>query len=404
MKKIIKLILVISFVFTTLIGCGDKEISLEPIAENALAEYLKGKDPVLDNDDFTGTYIIVSRTCDKKTDDLIVNYTGSSALFEYEAKYQIKSTATKDGWVIDTFEILESDYEMKEITPSMLKNLIEGVDKNVTEGMKGSYSVVSQEVEDDVIKFTLRFNSNDGTYSAEYEGEAIVKDGELTLQKVVINTISDDDSGTGDGKTLLSNNYDPNKKAADYGYKAPDKPQIDSESVKNLIEDKKPDFVVTKLKFLSNNPPILLYEATLEKRYKYVKDVEVWKYGVTFIAMKHYITGSEKISATTNSNFEGVYVNKSNGSYIIMHENWKFELHEFYMDGSTINKVVLKEYYRISSSTMKWQNRNKAFKSVWSNGTEPDGFAITINSINELRLDADILSSKSGDTFVKVEE
>jgi|GEM_PF-4767268 len=404
MKKIIKLILVILFVFTTLIGCGDKEISLEPIAENALAEYLKGKDPVLDNDDFTGTYIIVSRTCDKKTDDLIVNYTGSSALFEYEAKYQIKSTATKDGWVIDTFEILESDYEMKEITPSMLKNLIEGVDKNVTEGMKGSYSVVSQEVEDDVIKFTLRFNSNDGTYSAEYEGEAIVKDGELTLQKVVINTISDDDSGTGDGKTLLSNNYDPNKKAADYGYKAPDKPQIDSESVKNLIEDKKPDFVVTKLKFLSNNPPILLYEATLEKRYKYVKDVEVWKYGVTFIAMKHYITGSEKISATTNSNFEGVYVNKSNGSYIIMHENWKFELHEFYMDGSTINKVVLKEYYRISSSTMKWQNRNKAFKSVWSNGTEPDGFAITINSINELRLDADILSSKSGDTFVKVEE
>ena len=202
----------------------------------------------------------------------------------------------------------------------------------------------------------------------------------------------------------MSNNYDPNKKAADYGYKAPAKPQIDSESVKNLIEDKKPDFVVTKLKFLSNNPPILLYEATLEKRYKYVKDVEVWKYGVTFIAMKHYITGSEKISATTNSNFEGVYVNKANGSYIIMHENWKFELHEFYIDGSTINKVVLKEYYRISSSTMKWQNRNKAFKSVWSNGTEPDGFAITINSINELRLDADILSSKSGDTFVKVEE
>ena len=405
MKKIIKLILVISFVFTTLIGCGDKEISLEPIAENALAEYLKGKDPVLDNDDFTGTYIIVSRTCDKKTDDLIVNYTGSSALFEYEAKYQIKSTATKDGWVIDTFEILESDYEMKEITPSMLKNLIEGVDKNVTEGMKGSYSVVSQEVEDDVIKFTLRFNSNDGTYSAEYEGEAIVKDGELTLQKVVINIISDDDSGTGEGETLLSNNYDPNKKAADYGYKAPAKQNFndDEQTVAYFIEDIKPGMVVTKVEFLGANGT-RDYKVTYEDIHKYVKDVYVHKFYLIWDGSAYSVQGGYVTKDYVNSNFEGVYVNKANGSYIIMHEDWKFELHEFYMDGSTINKVVLKEYYRISSSTMKWQNRNKAFKSVWSNGTEPDGFAITINSINELRLDADILSSKSGDTFVKVEE
>lgn len=324
-------------------------------------------------------------------------------MIEYTAKYQVKLYAVDHGWKIESFDILESNQKTKEITPSMLKNLIEGVDKNVTEGMKGSYSVVSQVVEDGVIKFTLRFNSNDGTYSAEYEGEAIIEDGELKLQKVVINTISDD-SKNGEGETLLSNNYDPNKKAADYGYKAPAKPQIDSETVKNLVEENKPGFNVTKVKYKSQTGPILLYEITLEKRHKYVKDVEEWQFGVSFIAMKYNIVGSEKISATTNSNFEGVYVNKANGSYIIMHENWKIELHEFYIAGGQLKEIVLNEYHSISSSKMTWKNRKKIFKNVWTDGAEPESFAVNILSINELQLNANILSSKSGDVFVKVED
>ncbi|HPX33406.1 MAG TPA: hypothetical protein PLT36_07890, partial [Erysipelotrichaceae bacterium] len=202
-----------------------------------------------------------------------------------------------------------------------------------------------------------------------------------------------------------SNNYDPNKKAADYGYKAPAKQNFndDEQTVAYFIEDIKPGMVVTKVEFLGANGT-RDYKVTYEDIHKYVKDVYVHKFYLIWDGSAYSVQGGYVTKDYVNSNFEGVYVNKANGSYIIMHEDWKFELHEFYMDGSTINKVVLKEYYRISSSTMKWQNRNKAFKSIWSNGTEPDGFAVTINSINELRLDADILSSKSGDTFVKVEE
>ena len=149
MRKTIKLILVISFIITALIGCNKKEITLDPIAESAIAEYLQGKDPVLDNS-FTGTYTIVSRTCDKKTDDLIVSYNGSSSLFDYQAKYQVKSIATEEGWVIESFEIVDSSHVMKEITPSMLKELLDGVDKNVTSSMSGTYSLVSKEVEDNL--------------------------------------------------------------------------------------------------------------------------------------------------------------------------------------------------------------------------------------------------------------
>lgn len=403
MKKIIKLILIVSFIFATLIGCDKKEVSLDPISETQLDEYLAGRDPFIEENDIEGYYNLISRICDKKTDEIVVTFEGSSLLIEYTAKYQVKLYAVDHGWKIESFDILESNQKAKEITPSMLKNLIEGVDKNVTEGMKGSYSVVSQVVEDGVIKFTLRFNSNDGTYSAEYEGEAIIEDGELKLQKVVINTISDD-SKNGEGETLLSNNYDPNKKAADYGYKAPAKPQIDSETVKNLVEENKPVFNVTKVKYKSQTGPILLYEITLEKRHKYVKDVEEWQFGVSFIAMKYNIVGSEKISATTNSNFEGVYVNKANGSYIIMHENWKIELHEFYIAGGQLKEIVLNEYHSISSSKMTWKNRKKIFKNVWTDGAEPESFAVNILSINELQLNANILSSKSGDVFVKVED
>lgn len=403
MKKIIKLILIVSFIFATLIGCDKKEVSLDPISETQLDEYLAGRDPFIEENDIEGYYNLISRICDKKTDEIVVTFEGSSLLIEYTAKYQVKLYAVDHGWKIESFDILESNQKTKEITPSMLKNLIEGVDKNVTEGMKGSYSVVSQVVEDGVIKFTLRFNSNDGTYSAEYEGEAIIEDGELKLQKVVINTISDD-SKNGEGETLLSNNYDPNKKAADYGYKAPAKPQIDSETVKNLVEENKPGFNVTKVKYKSQTGPILLYEITLEKRHKYVKDVEEWQFGVSFIAMKYNIVGSEKISATTNSNFEGVYVNKANGSYIIMHENWKIELHEFYIAGGQLKEIVLNEYHSISSSKMTWKNRKKIFKNVWTDGAEPESFAVNILSINELQLNANILSSKSGDVFVKVED
>ncbi len=403
MKKTIKLILIISFIFTSLIGCNKKEILLDPIAEIDIAQYLAGKDPIID-DNYSGTYTIVSRTCDKKTDDLVVTYNGSSTLFDYQAKYQVKSSATNNGWVIDSFEIVDSKHEIKNIPASVFKDLLDGVDKNVTSDMKGSYSVVSQELKDDVVKFVVKYVSDSGKYSAEYDGEAIVKDGKLELQKVVINTTSSDDTSSESGKTTLSKNYDPNKKAKDYGYKAPSKPVIEDEhvSIAKLIEEYKPGFKVVKVKYLSTAYGVYCYEVTLEDRYQYVTDVEVWKFYITFVALKYNITKSEKISGTTISNFEGVYVNKANGSYIIMHSDWKFELHEFYMDGSTIKKIVLKEYHSISGADMTWKNRDYAFKSVWTNGTEPTGFSITIQSINELKLNSNILSSKSGDVFVKV--
>ncbi|MGI6608185.1 MAG: hypothetical protein ACOX1F_04315 [Erysipelotrichaceae bacterium] len=205
----LKLILIISFIFTTLIGCDKKEINLEPIDESEIAEYLAGKDSVLDNGEFTGTYSIISRTCDKKTDDLVVKYNGSSKLFDYEAKYHVYSTATKNGWVIDKFDIVESVYNLKEITPSMLKDLLEGADKNVTDDMSGIYSLVSKEVEDNLVKFVVRFTADNGKYSAEYSGEAVIENGKLELQKVVINEVPAGDSG----EKLLSNNYDPNKKS-----------------------------------------------------------------------------------------------------------------------------------------------------------------------------------------------
>ncbi len=407
MKKTIRLFFLISFILVTIIGCNKKEIILEPIAESALAEYLKGKDPALDSDDFTGTYTIISRVCDKKTDDLMVSYNGSSALFDYQAKYQVKSTATENGWIIDSFDVVESDYQMKDLPPSIFKDLLEGVDKNVTFDMGGTYSLVSKEVKDNVVKFVVKYTSDDGKYSAEYDGEAVVKDGKLELQKVVVNTISSDsEDPNGDNTSTLSNNYDPNKKAADYGYKAPKKPTIKEEYEKyvKLVEEYRPGFKVTKMEYLSHVFNMYFtYEVTLEKRLKYVTEVEEWKFTFSFKATGLQITNKEKISNTTNSNFEGVYVNKANGSYIIMHENWKFVLHEFYLDNGTIKEAVLKEFHRISGTSMKWQNRKYAFKSVWTNGKEPEYFAVTILNINEIRLDTDILSSKSGDIFVKVE-
>ena len=69
MKKFIKLI-VVSLVLISLFGCN-KEITLDPIAENAIEQYLKGQDSILDNNDYTGTYIIVSRTCDKRLMSLL---------------------------------------------------------------------------------------------------------------------------------------------------------------------------------------------------------------------------------------------------------------------------------------------------------------------------------------------
>jgi hypothetical protein len=424
MKKILKLIFVVFLLLISLFGCN-KEITLEPIAENAIEQYLKGQDFILDNNDYTGTYTIVSRTCDKKTDELVVSYVGSSALYDYEAKYQVKSVATKNGWVIEKFEIIEFNHTLKDLGPSVFKDLLEGVDKNVTSGMGGTYSLISKEVEENTIKFLVKYVSGDGKYIAEYDGEAAVKDGKLELQKVVVNTISSGgsssgDSGTGSsdtgssgdssgdsGATTLSKNYDPNKKAADYGYKAPAKQKwSDSDQeVAYFIEDIKPGMVVTKVEYLGTGGYSRYnYNVTYEDRYKYVKDVYVQYFELYWDGSVYSVYYNEMKESYVNSNFEGVYVNKANGSYIILHENWSFELHEFYMDGSTIKKAILNEYHRISGTSMKWQNRNKAFKAVWTNGAEPDGFAVTIKSINELRLDADILSSKSGDVFIKVAE
>ncbi len=418
MKKFIKLI-VVSLVLISLFGCN-KEITLEPIAENAIEQYLKGQDSILDNNDYTGTYTIVSRTCDKKTDELVVSYVGSSALYDYEAKYQVKSVATKNGWVIEKFEIIEFNHTLKDLGPSVFKDLLEGVDKNVTSGMGGTYTLISKEVEEDTIKFLVKYVSGDGKYIAEYDGEAAVKDGKLELQKVVVNTISSGgssgdsgegssggDSGGDSSATTLSNNYDPNKKAADYGYKAPEKQKwSDSEQeVAWFVEDIKPGMVVTKVEYLGMSGYYRYkYNVTYEDRYKYVKDVYEEYFELYWDGSAYSIDYNEMVKSYVNSNFEGVYVNIANGSYIILHENWSFELHEFYMDGSTIKKAILNEYHRISGTSMNWQNRNKAFKAVWTNGAEPDGFAVTIKSINELRLDANILSSKSGDVFIKVAE
>ena len=417
MKKFIKLI-VVSLVLISLFGCN-KEITLDPIAENAIEQYLKGQDSILDNNDYTGTYTIVSRTCDKKTDELVVSYVGSSALYDYEAKYQIKSVATKNGWVIEKFEIVDSNHTMKDLGPSVFKDLLEGVDKNVTSGMGGTYSLISKEVKDGIVSFVVKYVSGDGKYIAEYDGEAAVKDGKLELQKVVVNTISSGgssgdsgegssggDSGGDSSATTLSNNYDPNKKAADYGYKAPDQPFFSSDEylIKNYIEKERPGVIVTKVIIHSWSGTIINTDVTFEDVYKYVTDVHVWNYWLFDLPEGLKTTVSNPISTDVMANFEGVYVNIANGSYIIMHKNWKFELHEFYMDGSTIKKAILNEYHRISGTSMNWQNRNKAFKAVWTNGAEPDGFAVTIKSINELRLDANILSSKSGDVFIKVAE
>ncbi len=413
MKKVIKFILIFSFVFSILTGCDKKEIMLEPVDENAMVEYLKGKDPVLENDDFTGTYKIVSRTCDKKTDDLVVSYNGSSALFDYEARYQVKSTATKDGWVIESFDIVDSKYEIKEITPSMLKTLLEGVDKNVTDGTSGTYYLLNCEVKDNTVIFLVRYRSDDGKYDAEYDGVAIVKDGKLQLDRVVINDVSSGESDDGEGETpddsgetTLSNNYDPNKKAADYGYKAPTKQKFNDleQDVAYFIGDIKPGHDVTKVEYLCKYNSSYEFNVTHEKKYKYVKDVYVQHFVLKKDGDSFTVTWDLMLDSYVNSNFEGVYVNKANGSYIIMHENWKFELYEFYLDNGTIKNIVLKEYYRISNTSMKWQNRKKVFKSLWTDGTEPEYFAVTILSINELRLDANILSSKSGDKFVRVAE
>jgi hypothetical protein len=400
LKKIVKFIFIVSLIFTGLIGCN-KEINLEPIAESNLAEYLKGKDPVLDNDNFSGFYSIVSRTCDKKTDDLIVSYNGNSELFDYQAKYHVYSTATKNGWVIDKFDIVESNYNMRDISPSMFKDLLEGVDKNVT--MSGIYSLVSKELQDNVIKFVVRFYSDNGKYNAEYEGEAVIKDGKLELQKIVINTISDDDSegGSSDDATItLSNNYDPNKKAADYGYKAPAKQKFnDTErEVAYFIEDIKPGVVVTNVEMIDASK----FNVTYEKRYKYVKDVYYHYFRLHWDGGAYSVIDSKLIKTTTNSNFEGVYVNKTNGSYIIMHENWKIELHEFYVVDGQLKEIVLNEYHSISNTNMTWKNRKKIFKSAWTDGAEPESFSVIILSINEMKLNSNILSSKSGDKFVKV--
>ena len=407
MKKTIKLILIVSFIFMSLMGCEEKEILLDPIAESELAEYLKGKDPVLDNDDLAGTYTIISRTCDKKTDDLIVSFDGSSQLYNYQARYQVKSTATKDGWKIDSFDIVDSDYQMKEITPSMLMDLLKEVDSNLSDESGGTYSLISKQINGNIVNFVMRYISYWGDYDAEYEGIAKIKDGRLMLVDVEITDITnaEPDPDVDAPEITLSDNYNPYKTAAEYGYTPPAKQAFNTleQRVANCIEKHYSyGVVVTFVKILNATEFIVNCEVLFERRYTYVSDTEYWLYGLFEFPEGLVISGSGKYDSDVISNFEGVYVNKANGSYIIMHQNWKFELHEFYLVDGEFHEVVLKEYYRISSTSMKWQNRNKAFKAVWSNGAEPESFAVTILSINEVRLDADILSSKSGDTFVKV--
>ncbi len=417
MKRIIKFIIVISLLFVSLIGCK-KEITLEPISEDKIVEYLKEKDPTLDNDEFIeASYTINTRTCDKKTDDLIVSFKGNCSLFNYEAKYKLKFVATENGWIMENFEILESTRSMKQITVSMLVDLISETDPLLIDTSDGSYSITSLDIKDDVIKFVLEFVSLNGNYTTIYNGIAVIKDGKLELIDLEDYTIPGSGSGgsssssssggssEGSTATTLSSNYDPNKKANDYGYKAPTKQKFSDEeqSVANFIEDIKPEMVVTKVKKIGSNG-ISEYHITYQNVYKYIKDVYVQLYNLYWDGSSYSVVYNEILETYLYSNFEGVYVNKANGSYIIMHEDWKFELHEFYMDGSTIKKVVLKEYYRIDNETIKLQNRDKVFKSVWSSGAEPEAFTMKINSINEIKLNVDILSSKAGDKFVKVAE
>ncbi|HPW53625.1 MAG TPA: hypothetical protein PK631_04555, partial [Erysipelotrichaceae bacterium] len=386
MKKTIKLILIVSFIFMSLMGCEEKEILLDPIAESELAEYLKGKDPVLDNDDLAGTYTIISRTCDKKTDDLIVSFDGSSQLYNYQARYQVKSTATKDGWKIDSFDIVDSDYQMKEITPSMLMDLLKEVDSNLSDESGGTYSLISKQINDNIVNFVMRYISYWGDYDAEYEGIAKIKDGRLMLVDVEITDITnaEPDPDVDAPEITLSDNYNPYKTAAEYGYTPPAKQVFNTleQRVANCIEKHYSyGVVVTFVKILDATEFIVNCEVLFERRYTYVSDTEYWRYGLFEFPEGLVISGSGKYDSDVISNFEGVYVNKANGSYIIMHKNWKFELHEFYLVDGEFHEVVLKEYYRISSTSMKWQNRNKVFKAVWSNGAEPESFAVTILSI-----------------------
>ncbi len=371
MKKILLVISILIIICT--LGACTKE--LEPINENQLADYLKGQDSFLSDNYLEGKYILTG----SGDNVMYVDYNGENSLLKYKASYTVKSEVRNKKWSISSFVIDSSDTELKDVN-DLVYELVEKTDEKITSGqVSGRFKMLEAQLNNNKLVFTMSFISDDGSHDVIFEG--IVKDSNGALVLEEINSKAYEDDREQDNKPIY--NSDQEKMIdgfyTDLGYTV--------ESISEVtIED---NYLKARVKY--------------SELWKYLK--EVFEIDVTFKIDGDTLELIEEkvISDRIFSRIVGKYVNVSeNGttgyeSYIIFNEDFSYTLYENNYSG--FEKI--EEYYLISDNSLTLQNRDLLLIGYTNN---KEVYHFSIDSLEQITCNEDIISTRSGNVFKKVEE
>lgn len=369
MKRVVLIISLLCLAFLT-VGCSSK---IEPIDESQLATYLKGQDKFLADNYLDGKYSLI----DSNDELMHVDYKGENSLLVYEASYTVKSEIKDKKWTITSFTIDNKEIKQKDVT-NLIYELVEKTDEKISSGkVSGKFTMLESKMVDNKLAFSMTFTSNDDSYDVYFEGYAKDSLGSLVIEQLVSKVASSEE------ETKYNDNNDLEK------------------AISKFYTDQ--GYVVESISNFNSNDDIASATVKYSDNWQYLK--EVFEIDVKFRLNGDSVELIEEqvVSDMIKSRLVGKYVNVSdNGtkgyeSYIIFNEDFSYTLHENNFSGFE----ELSEYYTITDSILTLKNRDLALKG-YSNNNEK--YEFVIDSLEQITCNSDIISTRKGNIFKKVEE
>ncbi len=378
-----KTTIVLMLFLLLLTGCLRR---IEPLEEQDLKVYLYGKDDFIADNQLRGDYKIMHSDGNK----LQIEYSGENSLLKYRAIYTVENEIKERKWQIVSFVIENRDVQLQDISADLIELVKKSDEKINNNEVEGNFQIKQLKLVENKVLFSLTFTSKDQKYQAYFEGSVKNENNKMVMERII-------ERITEKEETLESAN-EPSE--ADDGdettqYTGDSKLIYDYYVDKNFsIEE------IENVRSVGNNIQATVKVSDLWQYLKevYVIEVQFKKNGTDIKLVDENIISDEIKSRLTGKyvNQDRILISEKNRSYIIFNEDFSFTL----VENSIVGFETLEEFYAISYSTLTLKNRKLQFEGYKNN---EETFIFEINSLQEVTCLSNIITTRKGDKFVKIE-
>lgn len=367
MKKIIYILLL-----CILVGCT----KVKPIEESDLKIYLYGRDNFIVDNRLNGQYEMVSQDGEV----MKVKYSGENCLLKYEAQYTVNSKYKNGKWEITSFIIDSNDTQLQDISADLIE-LVKKSDENISL-MNGSFKIHQLKIVENKALFSMTFEEQAGNYKAYFEGTVVSENNRLTLERIIERIYEKSDENI--QQPIVEDN---------------DEYVGDSKLIYDYYISK--DMQVENIEIIQSSADSIQAKVKVADLWQYLK--EVYEIEVVFQRVNSTVSPIEEeiIEEKILSRIVGKFVNQDRificgdkRSYIILNEDFSFTLYENNLSGFE----TLEEYYYVSYDKLTLRNREGKFQN------HSESFEFEISSLDKIICQTNIITTRNGDCFVKVEE